>query len=239
MNRSVVIGAAQLGPIARSESRSDVVDRLIVLLHQAHGFGCQLVVYPELALTTFFPRWFTDDQDAIDGHFERSMPGPETVRLFNEASRLGIGFCLGYAELTPTGDHFNTQILVERDGSVVGHYRKVHLPGHEEHEPWRKFQHLERRYFDPGQDGAVNHGRAGSTRQDQGAIARFVASRGRGLHHLALKTSDIDALLARLAAAGRPLIDVRGRPGSRRARIGFLHPRALGGVLLHFVERSA
>ena len=93
--------------------------------------------------------------------------------------------------------------------------------------------------FDPRQGGEVEHGRAGSTRQDQGAIARFVASRGRGLHHLALKTADIDALLARLAAAHRPLIDTRGRPGSRRARIGFLHPRALGGVLLHFVERTA
>ncbi len=153
MNRSVVVGAAQLGPIARSESRADVVDRLIALLHQAHGSGCQLVVYPELALTTFFPRWFTADHDAIDAYFERSMPGPETARLFDAASRLGIGFCLGYAELTPTGEHFNTQILVERDGAVVGRYRKVHLPGHEEHEPWRKFQHLERRYFDPGQDG--------------------------------------------------------------------------------------
>jgi methylmalonyl-CoA/ethylmalonyl-CoA epimerase len=93
--------------------------------------------------------------------------------------------------------------------------------------------------FDPAQGGAVDRGSAGSTRQDQGAIARFVASRGRGLHHVALKTPDIDAVLARLAAAGRPLIDARGRPGSRRARIGFLHPRALGGALLHFVERDA
>lgn len=153
MNRSVVVGAAQLGPIARSESRADVVDRLIALLSEAHRAGCELVVYPELALTTFFPRWYTEDSDEIDGYFERSMPGPETSRLFDEAARLGIGFCLGYAELTPTGEHFNTQILVERDGSVVGRYRKVHLPGHEENEPWRRFQHLERRYFDPGPDG--------------------------------------------------------------------------------------
>jgi len=91
--------------------------------------------------------------------------------------------------------------------------------------------------FDPRQGGAVEHGRAGTTRQDQGAIARFVASRGRGLHHIALKTPDIDGTLATLAAAGLPLIDVKGRPGSRRALIGFLHPRALGGVLLHLVQR--
>jgi N-carbamoyl-D-amino-acid hydrolase len=153
MSRAVVVGAAQLGPIGRTETRGEVVERLLALLHQAHAAGCQLVVYPELALTTFFPRWYTDDQAAIDGYFERAMPGPDTTRLFDEAARLGVGFCLGYAELTPTGDHFNTQILVERDGSTVGRYRKVHLPGHEEHEPWRKFQHLERRYFDPGQEG--------------------------------------------------------------------------------------
>jgi catechol 2,3-dioxygenase-like lactoylglutathione lyase family enzyme len=79
----------------------------------------------------------------------------------------------------------------------------------------------------------------GTTRQDQGAISRFVAGRGRGLHHFALKVRDIDALLAEMAAAGVPMIDTRGRPGSRRARIGFPHPRALGGVLMHMVEREA
>ena len=86
------------------------------------------------------------------------MPGPETQPLFDEAKRLGIGFCLGYAELTEPdaagGRHrYNTQILVERDGSVVAHYRKVHLPGHEENEPDRPFQHAERYYFEPGPDG--------------------------------------------------------------------------------------
>jgi catechol 2,3-dioxygenase-like lactoylglutathione lyase family enzyme len=79
---------------------------------------------------------------------------------------------------------------------------------------------------------------AGTTRRDRGAIARFVASRGPGLHHLALKVRDIQATLDRLARAGHELIDRVGRPGSRRARIAFLHPRALGGVLLHLVERS-
>ncbi|NCG25548.1 MAG: N-carbamoyl-D-amino-acid hydrolase, partial [Actinobacteria bacterium] len=53
---------------------------------------------------------------------------------------------------TPDGHRYNTQILVERDGSIVGKYHKVHLPGHREHEPWREFQHLERRYFEPGDD---------------------------------------------------------------------------------------
>ena len=93
--------------------------------------------------------------------------------------------------------------------------------------------------FDPRQEGKVDHGRAGTTRQDQGAIARYVASRGRGLHHFALKARDADALLSGMAADGLPMIDVKGRPGSRRALIGFPHPRALGGVLMHVVQREA
>jgi catechol 2,3-dioxygenase-like lactoylglutathione lyase family enzyme len=92
--------------------------------------------------------------------------------------------------------------------------------------------------FDPQQEGHVDHGRAGTTRQDQGAIARFVSTRGRGLHHFAVKVRDIDAFLGSMAAAGVPMIDTKGRPGSRRALIGFPHPRALGGVLMHFVERQ-
>ena len=92
--------------------------------------------------------------------------------------------------------------------------------------------------FDPRQKGEVEKGTAGTTKQDQGAIARFVASRGRGLHHMALKTPDIDALLGRMAKAGVPMIDTVGRPGSRRAKIGFPHPKALCGVLMHLVQRD-
>lgn len=91
--------------------------------------------------------------------------------------------------------------------------------------------------FDPRRGGEVEHGSPGTTRQDQGAIARFIASRGRGLHHVALKAYDIDAVLQSMAQAGVAMIDTRGRPGSRRARIGFPHPKALGGVLMHLVQR--
>ena len=93
--------------------------------------------------------------------------------------------------------------------------------------------------FDPQQHGHVDHGRAGTTRQDQGAVARYVATRGRGLHHFAVKVRDADALLGGMAAAGLPMIDTKARPGSRRALIGFPHPRALGGVLMHVVQRDA
>ncbi len=156
MPRIVTVGAAQLGPIARAETRSQVVQRMQSLLAQAQGCGCDLVVFPELALTTFFPRWYLERQDEIDAFFERAMPGPETQPLFDTARRLGIGFSLGYAELVTEGDRtrrFNTAITVDKSGTVVGRYRKIHLPGHAEHEPWRRFQHLEKRYFEVGDLG--------------------------------------------------------------------------------------
>jgi len=85
---------------------------------------------------------------------------------------------------------------------------------------------------------AARHDAAGDTRADRSVIARHIAARGAGLHHIAFKTPDIDAALGRLARAGYRMIDTTGRPGSRRARIGFLHPAALGGVLAHLVERE-
>jgi len=146
------VAAGQLGPIGRHEPKADVVDRLLALLEQAASAGVDLLVYPELALTTFFPRWYVEGEDDLDldSFYETEMPSPVTQPLFDEAKRLGVGFCLGYAELTAAGRRYNTQILVERDGSIVGKFHKVHIPGHREHEPWRQFQHLERRYFEAG-----------------------------------------------------------------------------------------
>ncbi len=152
MSRELTVAAAQLGPIARDESRATVVVRLTELLREAASRGADLVVYPELALTTFFPRWDLDDDELLT-FFERDMPNDTTRPLFEEAARLGVGVHLGYAELTDDGHRYNSAVVVERDGKVVARYRKVHLPGHEEPEGWRPFQHLERKHFEPGPDG--------------------------------------------------------------------------------------
>ena len=156
MTRVVAVAGAQMGPVARADSRESVVARLLVMLREAAGQGAELVVFPELALTTFFPRWDLTAAEVLD-FFEREMPSKATQPLFDEARRLGVGFHLGYAELTPEGHRYNSAILVERDGSVVTTFRKVHLPGHEEPEPWRPFQHLERKYFEPGPEGFRVH----------------------------------------------------------------------------------
>lgn len=157
MARRVKIAAAQLGPLNRSDSRAAAVKRLIALMREAHARGARFVVFPELALTTFFPRWWIADQDEVDRrYFETAMPSPDTQALFDEGRRLGIGYYLGYAEIADVHGRlrrFNTAILVGPDGSIVGKYRKVHLPGHAEHKPQAAFQHLEKKYFEVGDLG--------------------------------------------------------------------------------------
>ncbi len=74
-----------MGPIQKADSRAQTVERMIVLLDEAKAKGCTLVVYPELALTTFFPRWYIEDQAEVDTWFEREMPGPDTQPLFDRA----------------------------------------------------------------------------------------------------------------------------------------------------------
>jgi len=157
MTRIVTVAGAQLGPVQLTDDRASVVERMIVLLQEAASQGCDLVVFPELALTTFFPRWYVDDIHSTDHFYERSMPNEATQPLFDEARRLGVGFSLGYALLETDGagvEHrWNVQTLVERDGSIVGTFKKVHIPGHAGNEPDRPFQHAERYYFEPSPDG--------------------------------------------------------------------------------------
>jgi N-carbamoyl-D-amino-acid hydrolase len=149
--RNIKVAAAQLGPIQKADSRQAVVARMLALMRQAEGRD--LIVYPELALTTFFPRWHYEDRRDADIWFEREMPSAATRPLFEEAARAGMAMSFGYAELTPDGRHFNTSILVDKAGTIVGKYRKVHLPGHIELDPKRTHQHLEKRYFEPGDLG--------------------------------------------------------------------------------------
>lgn len=153
MPRVVRVGAAQMGPIQKNEGRQIVVKRMIELLDEAAGKKCDLVVYPELALTTFFPRWYMTDQTEVDAWFEREMPNAATRPLFDRVREKKVAISFGYAEIAPDDHHFNTSILTDKTGEIVGKYRKVHLPGHAEFDAKRAFQHLEKRYFEPGDLG--------------------------------------------------------------------------------------
>lgn len=143
----------QVGGIQPSDTRSQVVERLVALMRTAHQRGAELVVFPELTLTTFFSRYWFEDEAVIDSYFETEMPSAETGLLFETAAELGVGFYLGYAERTPDGHHYNTSILVDNTGRITGKYRKIHLPGHDDNRPELPYQHLEKKYFEVGDLG--------------------------------------------------------------------------------------
>ncbi len=67
-------------------------------------------------------------------------------------------------------------------------------------------------------------------------VARFLESRGPGVHHLAFSVPSVDTALAEVRARGLRVVDERARPGARGRRVGFAHPSAFGGVLVEFVE---
>jgi len=152
MTRVIRVAACQMGPTQRADDRADTLARIIGLLEQAAAQGATLAVFPELAFTTFFPRWLLDDVE-LDSYFEPAMPNPGVQRLFDRARELGIGFTIGYAERTPEGARFNSAILVAPDGQTLGKYRKVHLPGSVKPRPDSVFQQLEKRYFEYGDMG--------------------------------------------------------------------------------------
>jgi len=153
MTRILRLAGAQMGPNSRTDSRAQVLGRMIGLLEGAARQGAQLIVFPELAFTTFFPRWAFEDEAQLLAYFEREMPNPNVRPLFDRARALGVGFHVGYAELTPDGQRFNSAVIVKPDGTTLLKYRKIHLPGTAEVKPGLKYQQLEKRYFRYGNLG--------------------------------------------------------------------------------------
>ncbi len=153
MSRILRIAGAQMGPNQKADSRKQILDRMIALLEDAAGKGAKLVAFPELPLTTFFPRWLITDAAELDTYFEKELPGPNTQALFDRAKELGVGMYIGYAELTSQGRRYNTSVTTGPDGSILGKYRKIHLPGTVEPRVGDRFQQLEKRYFEYGDMG--------------------------------------------------------------------------------------
>lgn len=152
MVRVLRAAAAQMGPTQKADTREHTLKRMLDMLEEAASRGVSLVVFPELAFTTFFPRWLLEG-DALDQYFEHGMPNPAVAKLFDRARELRVGFYVGYAELTPEGRRYNCAILVDRDGEILGRYRKVHLPGSVEPREGARYQQLEKRYFEYGDLG--------------------------------------------------------------------------------------
>ncbi|KAJ5669259.1 hypothetical protein N7462_010329 [Penicillium macrosclerotiorum] len=163
--RLVTVAACQLGPINIADSRQDVLNRMFVLLDEAARQGVKLAVFPELAFTTFFPRYLLVGQD-LDQYFDVENPNRGGIvqscnikPLFDHAHSLGIDVYVGYAErsIQDDGSHidYNSCAYYSAQANrIVGKYRKVHLPGTKEpHTSHGAFQQLEKRYFQPGDLG--------------------------------------------------------------------------------------
>ena len=73
---------------------------------------------------------------------------------------------------------------------------------------------------------------------DDSPIARFLAKRGEGLHHIAMKVADLDAAVKRLQAAGSRLVTEQIQTGAEGYRYIFVHPKSAHGVLLELIEEN-
>ena len=72
--------------------------------------------------------------------------------------------------------------------------------------------------------------------RDDSAVAKFLAKRGAGMHHLCYRVDDVAAELERYRAAGARLIDEAPRPGAAGHLVAFIHPRSTGGVLVELLQ---
>ena len=120
-SRRLKIAAAQLGPLNLADTRTTATKRLVKMLRDAHSMGAKFVVFPELAFSTFFPRYRYEDQAETDRRFyEATIPSAETQPLFDEAKKLGIGFYIGYGELTQEEGRTRTTIVAMTANAMQG-----------------------------------------------------------------------------------------------------------------------
>ena len=133
-----------------------MIDRSIAQSVSGADSRFDLVISPKLGFTTFSPRLFVKYISKIGIWFEESMPDSTTNILLQTSKKYEIGFQLAFTELVKTKEinqRFNCSILIDKTGEIIGKYKKIHLPGHSYHQPWRESQHLEKLYPDKGDLG--------------------------------------------------------------------------------------
>jgi N-carbamoyl-D-amino-acid hydrolase len=125
MPRHVKVAAAQMGPNNDGTPREVIVERMLALLEQSIREGVELIAYPEMALTTYFPKRVRPD---FDHFFETEVPPKSLEPLLRRAAQARVAVHAGFCEKAD-GKYFNTALLTDRDGRLCGTFRKIHLPG--------------------------------------------------------------------------------------------------------------
>jgi predicted amidohydrolase len=125
MPRQVKVAAAQMGPNNEGTPRDAIVERMLGLLEQAVREDVEVLVYPEMALTTYFPKKIRSD---FDQFFETEVPPKALEPLLRRAAEARVAVHVGFCEKAG-GRYFNTALLTDRDGRLCGTFRKIHLPG--------------------------------------------------------------------------------------------------------------
>lgn len=125
MPRHVKVAAAQMGPNNDGTPREVIVERMLALLEQSIREGVELIAYPEMALTTYFPKRVRPD---FDHFFETEVPPKSLEPLLRRAAQARVAVHVGFCEKAE-GKYFNTALLTDRDGRLCGTFRKIHLPG--------------------------------------------------------------------------------------------------------------
>lgn len=147
MPRYLKVAAAQMGPNNEGVPREAIVERMLGLLEQAARDGVEVVAYPEMALTTYFPKKIRSD---FDQFFETEVPPKALEPLLRRAAEARIAVHVGFCEKAD-GRYWNTALLTDRDGRLCGTYRKIHLPG--TRVPDGFAQVYEPHYFEHGDTG--------------------------------------------------------------------------------------
>ena len=130
MGRKIVVAAIQLGPVSveretAERDRKNVGSRIRQLMEEAGKVKAGIVCMPELSLTHFFPNTLIRDNDYL---FDE-LPSPLIEPLIEVAKRYEMVMLLPYAEADGFC-HYNSCMVFDYDGTVLGKYRKVHIPAY-------------------------------------------------------------------------------------------------------------
>ena len=115
-SRKMGLAVAQMGAVNLADTRAAVVRRLVEMMREAASRKAEFVVFPELALTTFFPRYWMEDAEAVERYFEKSMPNADVQPLFDTARELGVEYS---EQVRQAGQDAWAQIRAHQGGAAA------------------------------------------------------------------------------------------------------------------------